>query len=568
MSKILIAVLTAAAFFYALWLVVFRRPQPEPRKARGLKQRFYLAALLFVGWLGLSYAESPTTNTNSTPCMSAEEKARHMRLSKLKDCLESVWRTLEVNRDEEFRKQLKLAVQNKLFTRQVADKLATAYSALAMHKQSTRPATILCYEPSPTSAALIPSREKALIQLEALAKARASNVLDDETADKAQKALERELTMLYRAHALENSDNSSNLDQLIKDYEAGRLTPDKDTVEAARLIVDFEDDRPDLLHIVLNLADTPQEVRKLFMGEESMEGGPPGNDWWDPAIRPNLSQILFNTGLIDVPTVVTCYMRFASPVQARSDELKKLQQELLDKNVRAGVLDVEVAEKAAQATTRESTQTKPIDIELQEAQNNLRRMVRLLYQHGELPSPFVEKVEKAAGIEIIDFDPAKTLPQDARFYLRSMLGGSTGMKVLDSLTERKLIPPARNHRLETESTISSTQQTDLLNSVRKLSETSGKKYLPPDQQLSIFLTLIDNEEPFALEGDEKLIIRQDDLPRDQLAYRLKLRRVIRALIKADIIHPESGKTFLHGGETFQELQQVLGIPIIGTIEGQ
>jgi len=49
-----ILILTVAAFFYALGLVLSGRKLPEPAQARGLRRRFILATLLFVGLLGFA----------------------------------------------------------------------------------------------------------------------------------------------------------------------------------------------------------------------------------------------------------------------------------------------------------------------------------------------------------------------------------------------------------------------------------------------------------------------------------------------------------------------------------
>ena len=52
MSKIILAVLTVAAFLYAAWLVLFGRRLPDPKQSAGVKRRFILATLLFVGLFG------------------------------------------------------------------------------------------------------------------------------------------------------------------------------------------------------------------------------------------------------------------------------------------------------------------------------------------------------------------------------------------------------------------------------------------------------------------------------------------------------------------------------------
>jgi hypothetical protein len=224
----------------------------------------------------------------------------------------------------------------------------------------------------------------------------------------------------------------------------------------------------------------------------------------------------------------------ATPVKARSEELKQLQQELLDKNVKAGVLEVEVAEKVA--ATREPAADYATEKDIREYQKNVRRAVRLLYKRGELPSSFVEELEQAADAEIISFSASKALRNDMRYHFRSLLRRTEGDAVLKALERRKLIPAARNHRL-----------------VMDWRGDGGAA-----TKLAEFERLVDSEDDFELAGDSDVKIKQWQIPQRDTEYRLKMRRVCRALVKTGLV----------GEGALRHVEELIGVPIVGTLEAR
>lgn len=282
------------------------------------------------------------------------------------------------------------------------------------------------------------------------------------------------------------------------------------------------------------LAEMKKQVEQL------LNEGPERNDWMDPGIEPNLFAVLARAGLIQKKPMILCYSRMAGPVKARSKELRRLQRELLDKSVRAGVLDVEVAAKASVAAASEDEVAYSKDEDVRAYQKEVRRAVRLLYRHGELPSSFVERLERATDVDIIAFNDAKALRNDVQYQLRSLFWEPFGEEVLRMLEARKLIPPARNHRL--------------------VMDWYGPGLRPPEEvkrQLAQFEALLDGNGKFDLPGDERILISRSQLPQNDLEYRLAVRRALRALVKTGLVSPDQ----------LRPLEELLGVPIVGRLEG-
>lgn len=612
MAKITIALLALTALFYAAFLVLFNRQLPDPKEFSGARRRFILATLMFIGLMGPTsvMGRDPGINCYLMVLLPRPNKLSHHELAV---ALKAIWRTLDPKQSEKFRKKLEAAAGKGTIRKKTADMLAIAFDELAYHNQRTggkvqkdpikEPPLILCYvipaKPGPIDstsktserrrlkalkqlevlqmarqsniinpetsdkahAALVRDMQikefkdykykpgitcyditplhfehittkqyakKALKQLEVLRKARQSGTIDPETAAKAHAVLERQVQMLYQT----KSRDIASLFVAKKDKEEKTVVSDSASVAAA-IIVEMEGGQVPEFTAARRLATMKERVEKL------LKNGPDGNDWIDPAIRSNVSAILEKTGLIERRQMVTCYKRSAVPVPERSNELNKLQQQLLDKNVKAGVLDVEVAEKAAKAAANELKVDFATEKDIRDYQKKVRRVVRMLYKHGELPSSFVNELEKAIDIDIIVFNQAKALRNDMRYYLSFIFWQPIGNEVLNILQKRKLIPPPRNYRHVMKYFGSKTQ----------LSEQQKK-------QLADFKALIDGDADLNLPGDEKFRIHKWLFLQNDIEYRLRMRRVCRVLVK----------TGLAGNNQITKLEELIEIPIVGTVE--
>ncbi len=527
MSKIVIAALAVAAFFYAVWLVALRRDLPDPKNSRGTHRRFILATLLFAALMAAGMNSKPRITCYQPPPWPTEEPAGRHRVAAT---LRAVWRTLDPKRSQDFRNKLEAIVGEGVIRRKTADMLAVAFSEMAYHKQRTRGEgpRRTCYDMTALEGTLYLTRENALKQIELLAKARQDGAIDAETAAKAHAALGREVQMLSQAKVLDLSDRQA-WEHLDRQYRQGKIMAGDAASVASAIIVEMEDSVVTDLTAEKRLAVMKQRVEKL------LQTGPPHNDWQDPAIWPNMRAVLVKTELMDHAPQVRCYRRMAVPIKTRSKELKQLQQQLLDKNVKAGVLDVEVAEKVT--ATPETPPDYATEKDIQQYQKKVRRILRLLYKRGELPSSFVEEIEKATDINIVNFKPGKALRNDMRYYLRSAIESPDGDEVLTTLENQGLIPPASNYRL-----------------VMRLPGRQSEIPKETRERLAEFEHLIDGDDPFELPGDSDVKIEPWRIPNTDTEYRLKMRRVCRALLKTGLVTQE---------QRLARLEELVGIPILG-----
>jgi hypothetical protein len=240
MSKIILAILTVAAFAYACWLVFLRKPLPDPRQSTGLRRRFQLATLLFVGLMQV-------TGCAARPALMCYDVAPATQLSRNTvpgglATVKAVWRTLDPKQSDEFRRKLEAAVGQGAIPQKTADLLAVAYKDLSFHREQTRTKGphSTCYQMTTLGGTLSKSRETALRQLELLDSARASGTVDDQTADKARAVLARELEVFQQAQSLKPDYRQSDQDRLEQQRNEGKIVPSEPAQDAARLIVDME----------------------------------------------------------------------------------------------------------------------------------------------------------------------------------------------------------------------------------------------------------------------------------------------------------------------------------------
>jgi len=538
MSKLVLPLLTIAAFLYAVWLLVFRRRLPDPERVKGMRRRFYLAVVVFAGllsgtvWLAQGKPEQPRVLCYVTFRPPAWAKAEDRQA--FAAALRGSWDVIDAKRFEGLREATEHAAKRGLIRRRVAGILRNTYENLlltsAYREEEKR---VVCYDSSGPAGMDMQTADAVSKQLDALRRFREAGTIDEETATKVHAALAADLEALDRIVTAARGADGVTFQSLRRAHAGGKISGGDAAAVAADLIMEMQG---------VTLPDLAPTQRLAVMKNRVMElllRGPEGNDWIDPGVSPNVREVLRSAGLVDQRSMVKCYDRGAAPVQGRSDELKRLQQELLDKSVKAGVLDVEVAEKAAAATTRESEPDYATEEDIRSYQQNVRRAVRMLYKRGELPSSYVREMERAADTEIIRFAGGKELPRDVRYHLRSVLWDPLGREVLKALETRKLVPATRNHRLVMQ----------YFGPAPKVSEHQ-------QAQLDEFIALIDGEEDFALPGDENQSLSWRALRPYQREYPMKVRRVCRALIKTGLCDPGRLKP----------VEQAIGLPIVSRLE--
>lgn len=529
MTKIALGLAAVAAFFYALWLVANGGALPDSRRSHGFKRRFLLATLLFAGLLSSGWADAQTPRKT---CYAPAPPPRQQQDGRatLVSALKAVWITLDAKKGEQFRLMLEKAAGEGKVRPRAGRMLATAFKELAFH-QARSSGGPTCYKMTQFGGAMAGVRGSALKQVELLRKARESGAIDAETAAKAHAALAREIEMLDRAGSLRGTSDRAGEDSLVAEHGSGRVVASDSASVAAAMVVEMEGG------IVVDFTPARRLAAMKSRVQELLLSGPDCNDWVDPAFAPNVLQILEQCGLIDRAPGVECYLRAASPVAARGEELKKLQEQLLDASVQAGVLDVETAGKVADANARESETDYATEADIRDYQKKVRRAVRLLCRAGEAPPSFVDELERAADVDIAAFDASKALREDVGYRMQ-VLFARPRPGVKDVLEKLEVIPPVRTHRFMMDWSRNGGQEAEALSEPERkaLMDACAKECVLP--------------------GDDAVKITGWQVPRTDTEYRMKVRRACRALVAA-------GRVSL---AELQAIEKVIGMPIVGTAE--
>ena len=251
MSKILTLVLAGAAFAVAGYLVLFRRPIPNPSDTRGLHRSFLIAVTLFAS-LFITWGCRQEKETYRAGCYWGEptpEEARRFeeeekRLKKLQketiETLRGVWVTLDQSRGREFDISADQADYQNAVPGRVVEVLKTAFAELSYHRHRVK-SKVTCYKLTPLGIKTKLWRERILLQLQTLAKARREGVLDVGTVTRALASMEMDLERLHWARKLTTEEIQASLQG--KELEPPSK-PSDSASEAARLIEEFESASP------------------------------------------------------------------------------------------------------------------------------------------------------------------------------------------------------------------------------------------------------------------------------------------------------------------------------------
>jgi hypothetical protein len=539
MTRIALLLLTVGAFVYAVWLVLRGRPLPQPGGTRGLKRRFLLATLLFVGLLsqvskGQSSAADPNLADPNTPShvVAAED---------VWVTIKTVWRTLDPNQAEVFRQHLETAVADGQVRQRVADILSTAFTQIAAHSEAARPHGLSpnCYTVPRSLSDYRPfSSEKALQEIEFLRGAQQAGIISESVSNGIHAVLAREIEMMWLLGRVK-PDERMALDELWQRYRS--TTPRLDSAAvAARIIVETEGGTLPSQTPLVRLQTMQGQVGDLLYA------GPLFSDWQSRIASPSIESVLQGMQLVNPRRYVTCY-RGLPPVTERTAELQELQAVLLQKCVDANVIDEQVAAWAVDPNGADPNTVDPhavplpldfaLEAEIRAYQKQIRCVMVELYTRGEVPSSFVRDVELAADIEILPVDANEARRRDMGYFLHALLDCPSREPFVKALEDRGLVPPAQNHRIVT------------------YNYDSAYGADPNQDHVSQFISLLDSGADVTLDGDNWPIWLTSDLPSDDLEYRMTMRRACRIL------------TQLGYTDTFwlAAVDEAIGIPVVGTI---
>ncbi|UCG49650.1 MAG: hypothetical protein JSU94_07685 [Phycisphaerales bacterium] len=536
MSRIAIAVLTAAAFVYALWLML-RRKRPGPVYNNALHRRFVTATLVFTGLLGTTPGAGQGKETVG-PEMSAQPSASSGR--DIVRTLRVIWRTLESGSNAEFSRQVAAAAENGGIRRKTAKMLTRVFSELTYHKERTRPdkksntaapgeraGRPKCYDMTGFEWTLRKTRENAFKQLDLLAECRRSGRIDEETAAKAHAALAREIEMMHRAGDPEVKADKLLLDKLIAEYESGKIQPGDSASVAAAVIVEMEGTSVASMTPAGRLAKMKSCVQKLFK-----QGAP------RPQGAPDEAGSDLSAALEQAKTITQSTADANGDIPRRSREVELLQRGLYEKIVETGATAGTFGLKAA-ITAGEHNVDFAVEPDIRSFQKNVRRAVRLLYSRGQIPSSFVKQMERAADIEIVSLEPDSALRKDLAYYLPRLLPRPVSQEIINALIARQLMSrwpydqPTKGRRGDTQPCTDENQK-----------------------QLAEFERFIDSRYAFVLEGDAAHRITRKQIGTRDTEYRLKIRTVCRALIKAKLCSENRLK----------HIEKLIEIPIVGALD--
>ena len=542
MARITLFFLAVGAFAYAVWLVLAGKPLPQPGRTRGLKRRFLLAALLFVGLL--SHVSRGRPATDAPTALAGPDTSSHaVEPGDLWVTIKAVWRTLDPNQAEVFRQHLETAVAEGQVRQRVCDMLSTAFAEIAARHALTRQDDPSASPtPLPRSFDSYPeySSGRALGEIEYLrAIAQAGNV-NEVTSESVHAVLAREIEMMWLLGRA-SLDEWMALEALWQRYASSPTSapPIDSAAVAAKIMVELEGWPTSFLTSAARFRTMEDQVHRLF------RAGPAFSDWYSTSVSPNILSMLQELGLAEVPRP-TCY-RSLPRVTERTAELQELQAELLEQCVDANIIDEQIAAWAADPNGADPNAADfpavalpvdfALDAEIRAYQKQIRCVMFKLYERGEVPSSFVRGVELAADVEILPVEPNEARRRDMGYFFHALLDCPARAPFVAALEDRDLIPPAQNHRMVAYNYSDSCEA-------------------DPDQDaLAEFISLLDSGGDVALDRDALLIWPACLLPTEDIDYRMTLRRACRILTKL-------GYT---DSQWRAAVDEVIGIPVVATI---
>jgi hypothetical protein len=548
MTRIALLFLTIGAFAYAAWLVLRGKPLPQPARTHGLKRRFLLATLLFVGLMSQASRGQDaggTPDPNAPSQVSASEE--------LWVTIRTVWRTLDPNQAEVFRQHLEMAVADGQVRQRVADILSTAFTQIADQNQLTPADTPLPPPPSETTPGTRRSQtypeffsEKALLQIRSLRQAQDTGGVSESFSQSVQSTLSREIEMMWLLQRA-GYDKWPILDSLWQRYwsTVTAVLPIDSAAVAAKIIVEFEGGAVPSVTTSTRLVNMQNQVDGILLA------GPDFSDWRAGSVSPYIESMMEGLGLIHPRGHVMCY-RSQARVTERTAELQALQAELLQKCVDANVIDAQVAAWAAEPNAADPNAANthavalPLDFaleaEIRAFQKQVRCVMVTLYDRGEAPSSFIRNVELAADIEILPVDANEARRRDMGYYFHALLDCPSKEAFAKALEERGLIPPAQNHRMVSYNYDASCEAD------------------PNQEKVAEFISLLDSGEEITLEKEPYVLWLQSPLATDDMEYRAAIRRVCRILMKL-------GYLTVGDMQWLTAVEQAIGIPLTVTING-
>jgi len=301
-TKIAAAVLLVAAFGYALWLHILRRPLPNATSRRGWRRGFFWATALFVAWMGANTCHAGEASGKSTTTATTTPLPK----PGLSEAVRAAWLSLDRERGEELRLALEKEVEAKDLSADAAKQLQIAFRHTGYHYWRNRSSAavrfaIACYGlVSYESYIAEVAREHLLTRMDLLAEAGRKGRIDKGTYEKVVVEIAQSLAVLDAADAKKLLDYKNDPDPSSKVREKRQeiadalregtapIPVDAATTEAAALLADMAANAPE------GWAKPPPEYRKYFLRFRDEDGEQVETDsdltkpgvWQPPRHRP------------------------------------------------------------------------------------------------------------------------------------------------------------------------------------------------------------------------------------------------------------------------------------------
>ena len=234
MTKLIGAIIFITAFIYALYLVIFKKSQPEIKAIKGWKRQFFTAVIMISGLIS-TLTTSCSSDTKSKPESRFQINQNFSNRKEFLSGLKVIWQGIQDKKDNNsFYLLIDNAIKKNLISSKTGDILKATYEEVSAHYY-IKDNKIMCYEASVASFQTIKSKQDILNQAKLLIEMRKQDKVDDETVTKIYSRLAQSMELLYQSQEQDKSNPT------FPESNSTKITPPtKDALEAAEIILLLE----------------------------------------------------------------------------------------------------------------------------------------------------------------------------------------------------------------------------------------------------------------------------------------------------------------------------------------
>lgn len=269
--KLALALLSLVVLCYTIYLIVRKKPIPQPLPEKGLRRRFLLATAVCMSMLGAGcgspelvqscYHPGPRPRglDSDTSAVAGDNLADdRISFADLRSAIQATWVSLDPESIERFDSLVEDAVERRMFDEATGESLMDAYGRLAVvpnfehlayyAKQRDGQINTTCYYggPPPLTSA---SAEAAHLggRIAIIREMRTKGTLSPEVLQRAEIDIARELIVLRLRQDIDEAWPKTDLPDAMRRQLQNNLSedrwrpqPDESAIRAARLIIEME----------------------------------------------------------------------------------------------------------------------------------------------------------------------------------------------------------------------------------------------------------------------------------------------------------------------------------------